>query len=286
MKEFRALIPRSVQEALELLSKKKGAMLLAGGSDLVVKLKERKVTPRYIIDITHLKELKFIREDGECLLIGPLVTHSELSMSDLIDKYAPVLKEAVRCLGSPQIRNIGTIGGNIVTASPVADTVPPLFVLDATLTLRKKDGERRVHIRDFGVGPQKSIIEPTEMLTEIRVKKMGENEVGFYRKLGQRKALAISKVSVAFWAKMSDRVFEDVKIALGAVAPRVVYAQKAMEFLRGKPASVDVIKMASEVIKSDCTPITDIRSTEEYRREMTGALLIEGCERIFGMTIE
>ncbi|MGB9561501.1 MAG: FAD binding domain-containing protein [bacterium] len=287
MKEFMVFVPRSVDEALEFLDTEKGSVILAGGSDLVVKLKERKLTPKYVVDISHIDELRFIKEDGDYIVLGPLMTHEELRLSPFIMEFAPILHEALSQLGSPQIRNIGTIGGNIVTASPVADSVPPLFVLDATLKLQKKSGKRVVHISEFGIGPQKTIIERNELLTEIKFKKMGAHEVGFFRKLGQRKALSIAKVSVAMWAMVKNDTIEDISIALGAVAPKVVYAKNGMSTLKGKPITPENIKEAANVIaERDCSPITDIRSTVDYRRAMTSSLFIDGCERVFGVSVE
>lgn len=286
MREFMVFVPKDLNEALEFLHSEKDTKILAGGSDLVVKLKERKLTPRYVVDISHLDELRFIKEEDEFLVVGPLITHEELKESPLIEQFAPILKEAVSVLGSPQVRNIGTIGGNIVTASPVADTVPPLFVLNATLKLQKVSTYRLVHISNFGVAPQKTIIDHDEILTEIRFRKMKPGEVGFYRRLGQRKALSIAKVSVACWAKVANETIEDISIALGAVAPTVVYAKTSMEFLKGKPVTKDNILKAAELIeKNDCSPITDIRSTREYRAAMSSALFIDGCESAFNLFV-
>ncbi len=287
MRNFDYVSAGNVNEALGILNQYKGdCVVLAGGTDLIVKLKERTIVPRIVLDITKIKELRFIRENEDRIHIGPLVTHTELAESSIIQNRAPVLYQAISHLGSPLIRNIATIGGNCVTASPVADTVPALFVLDAKLTLLCSGGKRRiVPIEEFGIGPQKCIIAPNELLTEITFRRVKPGEISFFRKLGQRKTLAISKVSCAFWGSIKNNKFQDVKVALGAVAPKVIRAYKTEEFLRGKEPTVEVIKQAGEIARTEATPITDVRSTQEYRKAMAGNLLVKGLVESLGVEI-
>ena len=287
MRNFDYFAVNTVNEALDFLTKHKDrCVLLAGGTDIIVKLKDGILHPEVVLDITRIGELNFIREDNEKIYVGPLVTHTELLESSIIHNSAPALHQALSQLGSPLIRNIATIGGNVVTASPVADSVPPLFTLSAELMLLSAEGKKRViSIDKFGIGPQKSVIEPDELLIEIAFRKVKPGEISFFRKLGQRKSLAISKVSCAFWGAFEDDKFSDVSVALGAVAPKVIRAEKTAEYLVGKAPTFEVIKEAGEIARSEATPITDVRSTEYYRKCMAGNLLVKGLAEILGIKL-
>ena len=268
--------PETIEEATKILGDLEGnAHILAGGTDLVVRIKERIVVPKNIINIRRLP-LDYIKEDRKQLRIGALTTLETIYRSKLIRTYAPVLSDAASKMGSPQIRNLGTIGGNIANASPAADTVPPLFVLDAQLILESQWGRRVTSIYKFFTGPGGSIMEKDEMLTEIVFKKFGETEQWFFSKIGQRRALAISKVSLAFRGGFRGKKPTDISIALGAVAPIVVYANKTARFLDSKILTSDLIDQASKIIQEEANPISDIRSTSEYRRKVLGALLKQG----------
>jgi CO/xanthine dehydrogenase FAD-binding subunit len=191
-----------------------------------------------------------------------------------------LLSEAAFLIGSPQLRNTATIGGNLVNASPVADSSPPLMVLDAELTLRSVENERRVPVREFFAGPGKTVIEPYELLTEISFAKLPPGGVGFYERLGQRRLLSISKVGVAFKANIRDGVMTEAAVALGAVAPTVIMAPETMNFLEGKKYSREVAEEASRIAGNESRAITDIRSTKDYRDKMAGALLLRGLARV------
>jgi len=268
--------PETIEEATKILGDLRGnAHILAGGTDLVVRIKERIVVPKNIINIRRLP-LDYIKEDRKQLRIGALTTLETIHRSKLIRTYAPVLSDAASKMGSPQIRNLGTIGGNIANASPAADTVPPLFILYAEFILESQWGRRAISIHNFFSGPGENIMERDEILTEIIFKKFGENERWFFSKIGQRRALAISKVSLAFRGGLRGKKLTDISIALGAVAPIVVYANKAARFLDSKILTSDLIDQASKIIQEEANPISDIRSTSEYRRKVVGALLKQG----------
>lgn len=269
--------PRTLDEALSFLREKgKRAVILGGGSDVVVRLKDRIIAPDYLLDLSKIDELRYIEKDGNFVKIGSTVTIGELLESETVKKYLPVLHEAAKVFGSPQIRNIATIGGNIGNSSPVADTMPALYVHSALLSLRKSDSKREIEVEKFQTGPGKNILEPGELITEIRVPIASEKERGFFFKLGQRRALIIAKVSVAALFQLDGKRIERVRIALGAVAPRVIRAPQTEEFLRGKELSEDVMREAARICASESKPITDLRSTESYRRYMVGSLLYKG----------
>lgn len=266
--------PKNIKEALTYLGEE-DTHILAGGTDLIVRIKDRDIYPKSIVNIKMLP-LDYIKINGDFIRVGALTSVETLYRSEIINMYAPVLSDAAEKMGSPQIRNLGTIGGNIANASPAADTVPPLFVLNAGITLKGRRGERAVVIGEFFTGPGENIIERDEFITEVVFKKMESDEVWFFKKLGQRKALTIAKISLAFRGRLSGKKLDEVSIALGAVAPTVIYAKRTADFLNSKRLTSDVIDEVSKIIQKEIEPITDIRSTVEYRRKMAGALLKQG----------
>lgn len=272
--------PIYLEEALIKLQQDPQLSVLAGGTDFLVKWKNNLIDPQRAINILKLTELKFIRQEKGQLIIGPLMTHQELTESDLVRKHAPILAAACAQVGSLQIRNRGTLGGNLVTASPAGDTLPALVVANASLTLRSAHAERVVSIRDFFNGPGKTILQPGELLTAITVPCLEPDETYFYRKLGQRQAMAISIVSVACKAKLVNQVIKDIQIACGSVGPTVLELTKTAQNLTGcSLQDKKTLALAAEA-GSETNPISDIRASEEYRREMVGALLYEGLQNL------
>ena len=275
--------PTEISEVLVFLQKHKGSgILLAGGTDLIVKYKEQSLAYDFICNILKVEKLKCIKEDEDSLKIGPLVTHEELVESSLVYKHTPILRDACKTIGSPQIRNRGTIGGNIGTASPAGDTLPALTALGASLKIISIEEERIVPIKDFFCGPGKTILKENEMIKEIIVPKMKE-EKGFYTKLGSRNALAISIIGVAAKVKCKDQGFEKVEVALGSVGPTIIY--KRMKELERSNFTKQRLWDAVQCIKEQIYPITDVRATAEYRKEMCANLLYEGLSKMLGYDV-
>ena len=252
------------------------AILLAGGTNVLIDVQDGSIKDKILIDISEIKNLRGIIENKDELIILPLTTFDELNKSKLVERYALPLKESAYCMGSMQIRNIATIGGNIINASPTAESVPSLMVLNAVLELTSINGKREMKIEDFFTGCNECKIKKNEILTKITFKKLKKNEIGFYQRLAKRKHLSISKVSVAFKARLVEKHFRYVRIALGAVASTVIMAPKSAQFLAGKPFTEKIIKEVAKIASTEATPITDIRSTKEYRGKMVEALLLRG----------
>jgi len=289
--EFEYFAPGTLQELLELLDKYcERAKIIAGGTDLTILLKDRVVRPEAIIDISHLKkELGYIREISPNIEIGSLTTHSEISSSELLQRKAECLAEACSILGTLQVRNLGTIGGNLVNASPAADTAPPLLVLDGAIVLKSLKNERILKIEEFFKGVKQTAIKPDEVLEKIFFKPLNRDEyASTYMRIGRRNANSISVVSVANVVKVEDGVFEDVRISLGAVAPTPIMAREASNFLKGRRVNIDNIEKAAEIAAREAKPISDIRASEWYRREMVRILtkrsIIKSLEKL-GVTI-
>ncbi|MEA1927425.1 MAG: xanthine dehydrogenase family protein subunit M [Candidatus Auribacterota bacterium] len=279
--QFKYTKVASVEEALELLAVGGGAAkVIAGGTDLLVNIQEGLESPPELIDIGGIAELKGIEEKDGMIELGPLVTHADVLGSELLRKKAPVLVAACSEIGAVQIRYRATIGGNIATASPSGDTVPALYALGAIVVIRGGQGEREIAIEDFFTGVKRTVLESGELIVKIRFPGMAESARSFFKKLGQRKALAIAKVSVAGYLDFQDGVVKEARIALGAVATTVIRAEKAEELLKGKKLSEEVIVEAGLLTKEASKAITDIRSNAEYRDEMAGLLMTRGLKDI------
>ncbi|HDD26526.1 MAG TPA: xanthine dehydrogenase family protein subunit M [Acidilobales archaeon] len=270
---FEYFAPETLDEVIELLKTYgEEAKILAGGTDLLVKMKQRLASPKYVISLRKVKELDFIEVGDDGIHIGAATKLRRLERSDVIRRRLPVLYEAIKSMASVQVRNMATIGGNLCNASPAADTAPPLLVLDAKLKIMGPEGARVVPIDKFFLGPGKTVLKPTELLTEIIVPHPKEGTGTAFIKVS-RVAMDLAKVNIAVALRLgSGDVIEHVRIALGAVAPTPMRAYKAEEFLLGKEFSEENIVKAAEIVSGEVRPITDIRSTAEYRRELSKVL--------------
>ena len=268
--------PATLNEALALLGNDTAQWrVIAGGTDLLVQ-NERLVRSLNLLDISALDELRLIREDEHAVRIGALVPFADIAASPGLQTWAPALVTSAREIGGVQIQNMGTLGGNLVNASPAADGVPPLFVLDASVVLRSARGECVVPVVDLATGPGETVITADELLTEIIVPKVRHKgrEITFYQKLGPRKALTIAKASVAFLGWLEDGTLTDVRVAFGAVAPTVMQAPRTADALMQVPFGEATLMRAGEVAAGECRPIDDLRSTAAYRRRLVRGLLI------------
>lgn len=279
--------PTSVQEALRLLAEYgPQARVIAGGTDLLLELERGVRWASVLIDISRTPGLDGIALEGNEVRLGPLVTHNRLVASPVVvDRLFP-LAQAAWSVGAPAIRNRGTLGGNLITASPANDTIAPLMALGATLVLRSLRGERRVPIHEFYRGVRQVDMAPDEMLVEVQVPAMAPGERGVFLKLGLRRALAISVVNVAAVVRLEDGIVTRARIALGSVAPTVIRAREAEGVLVGSPLSPEQVEEAANLAARAAVPIDDIRAGAEYRREMVRTLvrraltiLAEGRER-------
>lgn len=275
MTETRFVRPGSLEEAVAILCDAPGKWtLLAGGTDLLVRMRDGAVRPEGVIDLTGLDELTDIRVEDGYVVVGALVSHARLARDELIRRHGTALAEAAELVGSPQIRNRGTLGGNLMNASPAADTVPPLFVLDGEIRLVGPAGGRWIPVDGFARSPGVTVAREDEILSAVRFVAEGGDFLSRYDRLGTRKALAIAKLSVAIAGRRagSGGVLERVRVALGAVAPTVIRARKAESLLEGARLSPGLIEEAASAVMDEARPISDIRSNADYRREMCGVL--------------
>lgn len=283
--KFELLLPRSLPEALELKkSYGEKVKVLAGGTDLLVLLKDQKLKAEVVMSLRGVHGLDFIRyEDGRGVTLGALVTHGAVVSSPIIQEKFPDLAEACSQVGAVQIQNLGTVGGNLCNASPAADAAPPLLLLDAVLTLASTRGERGVPIHDFFFGPRQTALQADEILKEIFIPKTQGRRGATYLKLGRRKAMEIAIVGVAAAVHLngSDQEVSECRIAMCSVAPIPLRARRGEEILRGKEISGELIEEAADVAAEEASPISDIRGTREYRLDMIRVLCRRGIRAAY-----
>jgi len=268
-------VPKNKSEAVILLGKHKGGVrIIAGGTDVIPEMRAKAIQPQALIDISHLRNLSYIKEEKKRVRIGALTTISEISSSKIIQKYAPILSQAANQLGNPLVRNRATIGGNLADASPAADTAVPLLALEAKIITGRDEGKRRaIPIDRFFTGPNQTVLRRDEIIKEIIFPKPGSNTKMGYVKLGLRNAMAISVVSLAILMEMEGNKCKRARIGLGAIAPTPIRAYRTEDLLMEKQITNELIEECCKRVEQEVHPITDIRASAEYRREMTSVLL-------------
>jgi CO/xanthine dehydrogenase FAD-binding subunit len=272
-------LPRSLAALWSHLESEPAAAVYAGGTDLLVKMRRGAVNPSSLICLERIEELKGVEEQRDFIRIGACTTHAHLLESAIIREHIPILAQALEVLGSPLIRNMGTIGGNICTASPAGDTLPPLYALDAEVELCRKGGERRMAVRDFIEGPGQTRCGKDEILTAIWAPKADVYNLQNFEKVGQRNALACSVVSLATLACISsDGMIEKVRLAWGSVAPTIVTCPEAEKALIGERLTLERLQQAAALVRQAVSPISDIRADAAYRRALSGNLLFRLLE--------
>jgi CO/xanthine dehydrogenase FAD-binding subunit len=266
--------PRELDEALARLSERRSALkIIAGGTDLMVLMNARMLDGEEFLDIWRVNDLRGITDEGERLRVGALTTFTELIKSTLVQENAPALVAASRTIGAVQIQNRGTIGGNIVNASPAGDSLPVLAAYDAEVEIRSAQRRRRVGFNQFYTAYRRTVLEPDEMVVAVLIPKLAEAERDFFFKVGTRRAQAISKTVLSAKAKISEGRIETISIGVGSVAPTVIRATQTEGLLTGNRLTADLVEQARQVIASEVAPITDLRSTEHYRRTVTANVL-------------
>lgn len=266
--------PRSLDEAFALRAER-GAMakLLSGGTDLMVTLNARLLDADEFIDLWPIQELRGIEDHPDLLRIGALTTFTQLIRSPIVEQYAPTLAAAARTIGAAQIQNRGTIGGNIANASPAGDSLPVLSAFDAEIEIESSRGRRCVSIHSFYSGYRQTILADDELIVAVLMPKLRMGERSSFIKVGTRRAQAISKVMLGARWRISDGLIEDIALSYGSVAPTVIRARTAETALQGQNPSPAIITQAIEALDQDIRPISDLRSSAEYRRRVAGNLL-------------
>ena len=280
---FDYLAPKTIEDCIALLAQYgQKAEMLAGGTDLIPLMKWGETKPEYVIGLSQipdLDEIQFIMTTG--LKLGALTKIVEIEQSNIINEHYPVLARAASVLGSVEIRNRGTVGGNLCNAAPSAEMAPPLLVLGAKAVIASEKGERDIPLEDFFVGPGKTVLSNGEILVRLEVPPMKSHSAGEYIKLGIRKAMDIAVVGVAalIILEPGNNTCKEARLALGAVAPTPIRAREAEGVLGGKNLDEEIIESAAETASKEASPVTDIRASEEYRRDMVRVLTRQAIQQ-------
>lgn len=278
--------PRKIEEALEILSKYgKEIKVIAGGTDLLIQYYDRLYEVNGWLDLKNIKELKDIRINKNKIEIGAMVSHAQLEKSEDIKEYFPVLNQAAADIGSPQIRNRGTVGGNIVNASPAGDLLAPLMAYKAKFKLLSIQGEKIVPAEEFFIGPKKTILEPAQLLTQVILPLPSERTYGCWIKIGKRKALIIATITLALVVEMAEdnKTVKDVRTCLGSVAPTPIEIKEIRKKMVGKNFNQLDFNQLGQLAEDKISPIDDIRGTREYRKDVAKNIMINALEEI-GLT--
>jgi CO/xanthine dehydrogenase FAD-binding subunit len=269
--EFSTTVSETKEEALDCLDRIKGARVVAGGTDLLVRMR-RGEPGGHLVDVTGIGELKELSRQGDRIHIGAAVNHGRISRDAEVQQCAGSLSLACGWVGSPQIRNMGTIGGNLVNASPAADSIPPLLIHDATVTLESRCGKRDVTVSGLIIGPYRSDTRRGELLTSVTAKVLPGYREG-YRRVAKRAAWAVSRLSIAWAVKEAEGVFHDVKLAVGSCTPMPFRPENVETFLRGREISDAVIAGAIDLIVEEIFRVSGTRPSFVYKIPVLRGLL-------------
>jgi len=275
------LFPKTIGEALALLQEYKGkARLIAGGTDLIPEIREEESDFEVLVDIEKIKKLKAIREESKKIFIGSGVTFSELEENELIRTNALALCQAASLMGSPQVRNRGTIGGNIVSAQPAADGALALSAFDAMLEIASVRGTREIPIDKAYLDIGKSIINPSkEILVGIRLEKRKKGEGSNYQRIAMRRAMALPILACGVFVKSINGLIQSARIAIGPVSNTPLRAREAEDFLKGKPPTAETFERAGEIASEEVNPRDSrLRGSRIYRKGLSAVLVKRGLE--------
>jgi CO/xanthine dehydrogenase FAD-binding subunit len=277
-------IAQTREDALALLRSKSKPKLIAGGTDLAVVLADNLISPDTLVDVSSIPSLVGVRISAQGISIGAATRIADIALHP---RLPACLAEGARSIGSPQIRNLATIGGNICNASPCGDTLAPLIALNAVFILESGTGSRSVPADEFFLGPKKTVIRADELLVEIRIDQRHAGGSSAFRMIGKRNGQAISQVNAAAWLERDANGISDVRLAIGSVAPVPLRLRRTEALLSGRALdAIDMIYMKEILAAADAeiSPISDVRASVEYRRLVSGSLLRECLEEVLVMS--
>ena len=280
--EVDVLTPRSLDEALDILHQNRnGLRIIAGGSDVIVQLRDGVIKATELLNISSIKELRFVTNDNDRIHIGALATYSDIVHSQLTREHAWPLVEAARQIGAIQLQNTATLGGNLGNASPAGDSLPPLYALDAVVVTRSKAERREIPIENFFLAYRKIALKPDELIEQVHFNALGVQDRGAYLKFGLREANAISIVDVATVLRRRGKseTFAEARVALGAVAPNIRRARDCEQALTNKTLNHEALKTAASLAANDAKPIDDIRGSAQYRKDVIASLVYEALNQ-------
>lgn len=271
--EHLVISPPNLGEALESLGAHPDATIVAGATDIGVRINKSLAIPRKILDLNRVDELAGVAVENGDLVLGSRASWT--AIEEVCKEAVPEFYKIVSVFGAPQIRHVGTIGGNIANASPIADSLPFLHVMDAVLELRSAGGARRMNINDFYKGYKKFDLQPSELIAKVRIPLPSENELLRLYKVSRRRDLDIATFTAAIRMRLDGESIAEVAIALGAVGPTVIRARKTEAFLRGRLLDEETMRLAGNVAIAEITPISDVRGAADYRYQLTRNILLK-----------
>jgi CO/xanthine dehydrogenase FAD-binding subunit len=269
------LLPRTLDELWDFLEADPNTAVYAGGTDLLVNLRAGRINPNKLVCLERIEEIRGVRDAGAEVFIGAATTHSSVLQDPLVRCEFPVLAKAVRVLASPAIRTMGTIGGNIVNASPAGDTLPPLYVLEAEVEIVSRKETKRIPVADFIVGPGQVRLRAEEIVKGVWIRKAPAFNVHHFEKVGLRKSQACAVASLAALLSVSeDMKIERTRLAWGSVGPTVVRSAEVEEALVGQEPEPEKLLEIARLVERIVSPIDDVRASAQYRRIVAGRLLL------------
>lgn len=278
MRRFSYAKPQTIEDAIQLKKEKKNSVYIAGGTDVMVQIKNREIQPSILISLRNIPDLARIKVNGGAR-IGALATIAGIIQHPTLGQAFPVLVEAAQRIGSVQIRNVATIGGNLCNCSPCADMALPLLILEAKARLQSSETTRDVPIEDFFLGPGESCLERDEIMTDILLDPLPFNAISIFKKKGRVK-MDLAVASVAVLLEMDGDFCQKARIAAGSAAPTPIRLKRVEDLLEGSNLDEKTVQEAQKIAEASVAPITDIRSTEEYRREIVGVYVRRCLERV------
>lgn len=284
MRAFKVIEARDANHAVALLAEHgRSVKVLAGGTDILVEFKHAPHAPEVVLDITRAADLRGISMTDAGLRIGALATHTDIMRSPLIRASLPALVDAAHTIGAVQTRNLGTLGGNLVTCVPSMDSGPTLVALEALVTVAGPGGRREMPLTELFVGPRKTVLKPEELLVEIVIPAKNVGKPTDFLKFGLRKGQALALVNVAssLWVEPKKNTFVAPRIALGAVAPVVIRAPEAEAYLEGKQITTEAMTEAGRIAAGEARPISDFRASAAYRRDLIATLTRRTLENAY-----
>ena len=280
---FAYVRPRSLQEALDFLARH-GAetSLLAGGTDLMIAVRSGELTTRFVMDVSRLDELRTIEKTNGLLAVGAAATFTEIADNPEVNRWAPVLARAARCVGSAQIRNVGTLGGNVANASPAADSVPPLVVHAARTDVRSASSERTLLVQEFITAAYRTNRRPTELIVRFLLEPLEPGFQWSFQRIARRRALSVARANASVLGKVnSDGSIGDVKLSVGSITPQPCRMTAAEEHLKGKVPDLTLIREAAGKVSQEMIRRSGPRPSHEYKRQAVEGLVIKALSEIF-----
>ncbi|MEI6134759.1 MAG: xanthine dehydrogenase family protein subunit M [Desulfomonile sp.] len=280
---FNYLRPDCVTECLDILDQHgTETAILAGGTDVMISLRTGVKKPRIILDISRLPETRLVEPHGETVRVGSTLTYSELIDHPVIRQEFPALRTAMGCVGSLQIRNVGTLGGNIANSSPAADSLPPMMLRDAEIIIQKKGSSRIQKLEKLIVGAYSNTLESDELITGIILRKIKKGYRESYQRIGRRKSLSIARINAAILGRLNDSgVIEDARISVGSVAPSPMRMTNVESHLKGRKPELKTILEASRMIAQEIIDLVGVRHSTEYKQPAITGLALKCLEDVF-----